>query len=198
MSERGPSSGRGTRVSGSVITGLLLVPATAIAAVAIVGATARPPAAEAIEEVTEITKAVEETTTTSTLVDIDGLSDAEALEKACTESAEHLIERESDESIDELEMAALDALRQICDEHGMTIAGPPEPEAIVKVVTVRTAPATTTTDAPDNFDDDDDEYEEHDDDDDDHHEDDDHEEDEDEEDDHDDEDDEDEKDEKDD
>jgi hypothetical protein len=152
-----------------VIAGLLLVPATAIAAVAIVGATARPPAAEAIEEATETTEAVVDTTTTSTLVDVDGLSDAEALAKACTESAEYLIERELDESIDELEMAALDALRQICDEHGMTIAGPPEPEPIVQVVTVREAPAPSTTAAPDasgeddhsEYDDDDEDHEDH-------------------------------------
>jgi hypothetical protein len=160
MSERGPSSGRGTRVSGSVIAGLLLVPATAIAAVAIVGATTRPPAAEAIEEVTETTEAIEDTTTTSTLVDVESLSDAEALAKACTESAEDLIERELDESIDDLEMAALDALRQICDEHGMTIAGPPEPEPIVQVVTVREAPATSTTGAPDASTEEDSEYDE--------------------------------------
>ena len=178
MSERGPSKGRGTRVSGSVIAGLLLVPATAIAAVAIVGATARPPAAEAIDEVTETTAAIEDTTTTSTLVDVGGLADAEALEKACTESAEYLIEQELEESLDELEVAALDALRQICDEHGMTIAGPPEPEPIVQVVTVVDAPSTTTTDtsdavASDDYDDDD-EYEDHDEDEDDedeHHED---------------------------
>lgn len=161
MSERGPSSARGTRVSGSVIAGLLLVPVTAIAAVAIVGATARPPAAEAIEEVTETTEAIEDTTTTSVLVDVDSLSDADALAKACTESAEDLIEQERDESIDELEMAALDALRQICDEHGLMIAGPPEPEPIVQVVTVRQAPpSSSTTQAHDAYIDDD-EYEDH-------------------------------------
>jgi hypothetical protein len=172
MSERRPSSGRGTRVSGSVIAGLLLVPATALAAVAIVGATTRPPAAEAIEGVTETTVVIEDSTTTSTVIDVEGLTDAEALEKACTESAEHLIAQELDESIDELEMAALDALRQICDEHGMTIAGPPEPEPIVQVVTVQQAPQTTTTDTSDAYvdeDHDDDEDEHHDEDDEDEH-----------------------------
>ncbi|MCL1601073.1 MAG: hypothetical protein M3112_06010, partial [Actinomycetia bacterium] len=162
MSERGPSKGRGTRVSGSVIAGLLLVPATAIAAVAIVGATARPPAAEAIEEVTTTTEAIDEPTTTSTTTDVSGLTDAEALEKACTESAQELLERELDDSIDELETAALDALRQICDENGMTIAGPPEPAPIVTVVTVEDTSTTSTTDASDTYvdgdDDDDDRY----------------------------------------
>jgi hypothetical protein len=190
MSERGPTSGKGARVSGSVIAGLLLVPATAIAAVAIVGATVRPPTAEAIEGVTETTEAIEDTTTTTTLVDVEGLSDAEALEKACTESAERLIEQELDESIDDLEMAALDALRQICDEHGLTVAGPPEPEPIVQVVTVKQDP-TTTTEEPDVYIDeddgdydDDDKYEDHEDEDheDEDHEDEDHEDEEDEED----------------
>jgi hypothetical protein len=191
MSERGPTSGKGARVSGSVIAGLLLVPATAIAAVAIVGATVRPPTAEAIEGVTETTEAIEDTTTTTTLVDVEGLSDAEALEKACTESAERLIEQELDESIDDLEMAALDALRQICDEHGLTVAGPPEPEPIVQVVTVKQDPTTTTTEEPDVYIDeddgdydDDDKYEDHEDEDheDEDHEDEDHEDEEDEED----------------
>jgi hypothetical protein len=173
MSERGPTSGKGARVSGSVIAGLLLVPATAIAAVAIVGATVRPPTAEAIEGVTETTEAIKDTTTTTTLVDVEGLSDAEALEKACTESAERLIEQELDESIDDLEMAALDALRQICDEHGLTIAGPPEPEPIVQVVTVKQDPTTTTTEEPDVYiddydDDDDDKDEDHEDEEDEH------------------------------
>ena len=172
MSERGPSKGRGTRVSGSVIAGLLLVPLTAVAAVAIVGATSRPPAAQAAEESTTTT---EMESTTTTLVDVDSLTDAEALAQACTTSAQNLIEREMDESISELEIAALDALRTICDEHGMPIAGPPEPEAIVQVVTVNEAPQDGTTDDQsgthdDDYEDDDyDDDHDHDDDDDDDH-----------------------------
>jgi hypothetical protein len=144
-----------------VIAGLLLVPATAIAAVAIVGATARPPAAEAAQESTTTTEQTAEETTTTTLVDIDSLTDAEALEQACTTSAVQLIEREMDETISDLETAALDALRTICDEHGIPIAGPPQPEPIVRVVTVKQAPQDTTSqDAVSN-----DEYAGHDDDD---------------------------------
>jgi hypothetical protein len=168
MSERGNSSGRGTRVSGSVITGLLLVPATAIAAVAIVGATTRPPAAEAVDlvaEITTTTEQIEEGTTTSTTVadHLDELSNEEALRTACTSGAEALIESETEESIGDLESAALDALRQICDEHGMTIAGPPEPEPIVRVVTVRASENTTSNAAETSADPDDDEYDDHDD-----------------------------------
>jgi len=167
-----------------VITGLLLVPATAIAAVAIVGATSRPPAAEAFEETTSTTQEIEAetttttTTTTTTNVDVEGLSGEEALREACTESAEGLLERELDESISDIETAALDALRQICDEHGMPIAGQPEPEAIVQVITVNETPQndvatdvveTDGYDDDDDYDhDDDDDYDDHDDDDDDH------------------------------
>jgi hypothetical protein len=132
------------RVTGSVIAGLLLVPATAIAAVAIVGATAQPPAAEAFDEslVSTTTEAVADSTTTTSLV--AGMSEAEAVEQACTVSAMELINREVDETLTDLEAAALDALRQICEEHGMPIAGPPVPEAVVRVVKVA-APAQTTT-----------------------------------------------------
>ena len=188
MSERGPSKGRGTRVSGSVIAGLLLVPLTAVAAVAIVGATSRPPAAEAAEDLTTTTEVAELESTTTTLVDLESLTDAEALEQACTTSAQHLIEREMDESISDLETAALDALRTICDEHGIPIAGPPEPEAIVRVVTVKQAPqddqsAVQGADEYNDDHDDDDHDDDHDDDDhDDDHDDDDHEDEEDEED----------------
>jgi hypothetical protein len=175
MAQRGPSRGTGKRVSGSVITGLLLVPATAIAAVAIVGATTRPSAAEALEETTTTTEEIAEETTTTTIVDIEGLSDEEALREACTESAEELLEREFDESISDVETAALDALRQICEEHGLPIAGPPEPEAIVQVITVKETPQdAVAVDVVASDDHDDDDYDDHDDHDDDEEGDDDH------------------------
>jgi hypothetical protein len=163
-----------------VITGLLLVPATAIAAVAIVGATTRPPAAEAFEETTSTTQEIEEATTTTTIIDVEGLSDEEALREACTESAEGLLERELDESITDIETAALDALRQICEEHGMPIAGQPEPEAIVQVITVRENPQNDVAidvveadghDDDDDYDDHDEDEEDEEDEEDDHHED---------------------------
>jgi len=165
MTQRRPSRGGGTRVSGSVIAGLLLVPATAIAAVAIVGATARPPSAEALEETTSTTQQDTEETTT-TLVDVEGLSDEDALEEACTGSAQELLERELDESIDEIEIAALDALRQICEEHGMPIAGPPVPESIVRVISVTDDSDEYSDD--DEYDRDDEHDDDHDEDDDDH------------------------------
>ena len=107
MARREQNKARANRVTGSVIAGLLLVPATAIAAVAIVGATARPPAAEALDEfLTTTTSEVVESTTTTTVE--TGLSDAQTISQACTVSATELINREVDETLTGLEAAALE------------------------------------------------------------------------------------------
>ncbi len=150
----------GLGISGAVLTGLLLVPATAIAAVAIV-ATTRPPAvlAEEITTTTSTTTTAIDTTTTT----VDG---GEAIDEACTDGAEDLIEKEQDQSISEIEAAALDALREVCAANGMTVAGPPVPDDVVRVVT-RTSSGSSpgTTIADDEYEDhDDDDYGDHDDD----------------------------------
>jgi len=179
---RGTGGGSGVKLTGSVIAGLLLVPASAIAAVAIVTATSGTPAAEAMDETTTT---VAQLTTTTVVEALDVLDDSGKIEDACTVDAQKLIEHELDGSITDLQAAALDALREVCDQNGMPIAGPPAPEPVTRVVTVATpAPASTTT-APDSTEstygddhrgDDDDEYEHEDEDhEDEHHEDEDHE-----------------------
>lgn len=162
MSNAGrPKQGR--KVTGSVIAGLLLVPATAIAAVAIVGATSSETTDEAFDEGATITVEVEaELASMDADSSDDDLSDLE--KEACEGGAEELIEREADGTITDLEAAALDALREICDEAGMTLEGPPQPDPVVQVVTV-------VNDSPDSSDGthhDDDSEGEHEDDDDDH------------------------------
>lgn len=144
MARREQNKAKANRVTGSVIAGLLLVPATAIAAVAIVGATAQPPAAEALDESLESTTTLEVVDSTTTTSVVPGMSEDEMVEQACTVSAMELVNREVDETLTGLESAALDALRQICEEHGMPLAGPPVPEAVVRVVKVA-APAQTAT-----------------------------------------------------
>ena len=151
---------------------------TAIAAAAIVGSVARPPAADA-----DVFAVADATTTTAVVTTTTEEPDDNAARAiACTTGVAELIEAELDGSIDPLQAAALDALRQICDDDGYTVAGPPASEPIIEVVTVR-QPASSAGDDDDSaYSDDDDEY-------DDDHDDDEHEDEEDEEDEHEDEDD---------
>lgn len=131
------------KLTGAIIAGLLIVPATAITALAIVGSVSRAPAAQAATGTTTTTMAVAETTAaTSTTEPVDKLSDDEALVEACTSEADDLLEKELDQSINGVEAAALDALREICAANGMPIAGPPAPAPIVQVVTVSGSPTS--------------------------------------------------------
>lgn len=150
MPDKRPVRGTKGGVSGAVLAGVLLVPATAIAAVAIVGATSRPPAAEAADAAptSTTTTAVEETTSTVLEAADDGLSDEDAIHEACTNGALELIDKEIDESLTDIEAAALDALRAICAEHDLEIADPPAPEDVVKVVRVQERSTTTSTTEP--------------------------------------------------
>ncbi len=120
------------------------------------------------------------------------------IDTACGEEGLELVDRETAETITELEQAALDALRPICLEAGLALPDAAVPPAIVLVETVVSPPKVTTTAPPAGGDgvtgddsDHDDDYDEDDDhDDEDYDEDDDHDEDEDDDDeDHDDEDD---------
>ncbi|MEN8235563.1 MAG: hypothetical protein ABFR89_11665 [Actinomycetota bacterium] len=145
----------GSRLTGAIAAGLLLVPATAIAALAIVGSVSRPPAAVAATDLstTSTTGAPETSLTTSTTVTDDERTDEEAIQDACTLDAQELLEKELDASITEVEAAALDALREICEAHDLPIAGPPVPEPIVQVVSVR-GPSSSSIAADDQGDDD--------------------------------------------
>jgi hypothetical protein len=115
---------------------------TALAAAALVGSVTRAPSAEA-DSLDTTTTSIEveqnESTTTTTLDE-----DAAAL-IACTDGAAELIAAEADGSIDPLQAAALDALREICDEQGFIVAGPPEPEPIISVVNVTSSSRSATS-----------------------------------------------------
>ncbi len=148
----------------AVLIGALLVPATAIAAVAIVGATTRAPSAQAASDDVG-------STTTSEAVPSSNLDD-DSIAEACTDGAEKLLEKEAHGDLSELETAALDALRGVCDEAGMAIAGPPAADPIIQTVFAN----SQNSGDDDSFDDDaDDEYEHEEEDEYEHHEDEDHE-----------------------
>ena len=183
------SKGSGSRLTASIIAGLVLVPLSAIAAVALVGAMGEAPAEETFDatSTTLVTTTTMVETAAVEAANDDGTGE-DATRQACTSDADLLIERELDGSITDLEAAALDALRQICEDADMPIAGPPVPAPIVKTVTVSKTQPTTTVPSDSSYDDDhDDDYDDdHDDDyDDDDHDDDDEDDHEDDEDDHD-------------
>jgi hypothetical protein len=143
---RGGAKKTGTKLSTSLIVGLLLVPLSAVAAVALVN----PESSSATQDAsaTTTTVAVETTTTmaetTTTTAEITGADD---LALACGEQGQELVDKEADDSITPLEQAALDSLRAICSEEGMELSGPPAPEPVVQTETVVAGPppATTTT-----------------------------------------------------
>ena len=140
----------GSRFSTSLIIGLLLVPLSAVAAVALVN----PDASAEPEEVAAT--AVAETTTTMTAVaetTVPEIASDEDLELACGEQGMALTTKEADATISPLEQAALDSLRAICLAEGMELPGPPAPEAVIETVTVVAAPASSGAATSDTFDD---------------------------------------------
>jgi hypothetical protein len=143
----------GFRFSTSLIIGLLLVPLSAVAAVALVS-----PDAPAQAEAAVVTTVAEPTTTSTTVVQTTvgpQIASAEDLATACGDQGLSLVAKEGDGTITPLEQAALDSLRAICSDEGMDLPGKPAPDAVVETVTVAAAPAshgssgsTTTTGAP--------------------------------------------------
>lgn len=127
------------KLSTSLILGLLLVPLSAVAAVALVN-----PDASADPEET-VASAGAETSTTTTLAQagvIPETATSDDLELACGEQGLMLVAKEADASISPLEQAALDSLRAICISEDMELPGPPAPDAVVETVTVVAAPSS--------------------------------------------------------
>jgi mRNA-degrading endonuclease toxin of MazEF toxin-antitoxin module len=157
MAERRTGGKGSTKLTASVVGGLIMVPLSAIAAVAIVGATSGSPSQAAPDEVTTTSYATTTTLGTVTVEQVRSM-DEDHITEACTTDAATLVDLEQSDAITELQTAALDALREICAAHDMAIAGPPGGGTVVKVVTV---PAATTTTLDDSSDDStaDDQYE---------------------------------------
>jgi len=171
-----------TRFTASLIAGLLLIPASAVGAFTIVSnATAEPTVAPAAPPTTAPsvpTEAPATTVTTTTVPTTEVVvaeppqaSDAD-LAAACGPEGLALVEAEAAELLDDVQQAALDALRQICDGAGLALPGPPAPPPEVVTVTVGDAVTsvvggamqTSYDDDHDEYEDDD-EYEDHDEDD---------------------------------
>ncbi len=147
-----------------LVVGTLSIPALVLAATSLVG-----PDDAGVAEATTTTSSttvatVESTPTTgSTTTTVDP---AEALAQACGEDGLDLVAAETDGSITDIEQAALDALRPLCDEAGLSLPLPTAPEPIVVVQTVEASAPIASASSPGagQFDDDHDEddHEDHD------------------------------------
>ncbi len=135
-------AGRFTKksLSVSMIVGTVLVPLSAFAAIWLTD----PGQAEAEALTTTLATAPEPSvdTTAATVVVSDPRAD---LLKACGPEGMQLVVLEEDGSITEVQQAALDALRELCDQEGMALPDKPPLEANVRTVIV---PATAPTTAP--------------------------------------------------
>ncbi len=149
MSNR--AKGDGKRFSTSLIIGLLLVPLSAVAAVALVN-----PDATAESDETVAAEVVATTTTTQAVdeYEVPEIASAGDLELACGDEGMELAFKEGEGTITALEQAALDSLRAICEAEGLPLPGPPAPEAVVETVTVVAAPASDAASSDSDDDDD--------------------------------------------
>ena len=152
-----------TLISGLVV-GVLSIPALVFA-----GTTAFGPDDDGVTSEASTTTMVSASTipdddlpTTSTTVDLDTESAAD-LTSACGDDGLALVAAEADGSITEIQQAALDALRPLCEEAGLALPAPTAPDPVVVETVVETVMETTGqpgTTMPG----DDDEYEHHEDD----------------------------------
>lgn len=129
-----------------LIGGVLVIPALALASSTILGTNTVEAEATAAT-VAPATVAVSATTTTVVT------ATAGDIRRACGGDGETLVTAESDGSITDIQQAALDALRPICEGEGRPLAGPPTPEPVVV-----TASPTASGGAAVSFDDNDDDH----------------------------------------
>lgn len=153
-------------ISLSVILGTLLVPLSAVAALVLTDT------ADTSGEVGSPTTTSTSVPTTQTQASVDENSLDDDLAEACGPAGMELVSLEMQGSLTDIQQAALDSLREVCDQEAMPLPAKPTPEPIVETVFVSDGPSATTVPTLPRYtdsDDDHDEYEyEYEDDDDDH------------------------------
>ncbi len=135
---RSPKSG----VSLSIVMGTLLVPLSAVAAIWLTGP------GEPADAATPTTTTAPVATSASS---VD--TSAQDLAAACGQDGMQLVSLEAAGKITDVQQAALDALRDICDQQGTPLPPAPETSQVVERVVVQgrapttpaTPPASTTT-----------------------------------------------------
>jgi hypothetical protein len=143
---RAPSRAAKNSLSLSMILGTLLVPVSAIAAIWL----SDPGQVAEAETPTTTTTTVATTSQPAPAFNNVGATEAD-LRAACGYVGMTLVDAERNGTISDVQQAALDALRDICDEQGLSLPPPPTPETVVKTVVVpddSSDSATTTTTSP--------------------------------------------------
>lgn len=119
----------------SILVGTLLVPLTALAAIWLTdpdrGEEPSIPTTNAIPATTATTQSTSDAT-------IDITADLQA---ACGPEGMQLVSLEESQAITDVQQAALDALRGVCEQQGIPLPSKPAPEPIVQTVVL---PATAT------------------------------------------------------
>lgn len=129
-----------------LIGGVLVIPALALASSTILGTNT----VEAEATAATVAPVIAEVPATTTTVVTATAGD---VRRACGRDGATLVAAESDGSITDIQQAALDALRPICEGEGRPLAGPPTPEPVIV-----TASPTASGGAAAAFDSDDDHH----------------------------------------
>jgi hypothetical protein len=167
-----PASGVRRTVSLSVVAGTILVPLSAVAALLLTGSPSSD--AAAVSTTSSVASAVSPQDATETTKGRGG-----DLKAACGPEGMGLVALEQSGTITTVQQAALDALREICEQEGMPLPDRPAPEPVTETVLVAddssgssTAPLSTVPSFENDDDHEDDEdhedHEDHEDDDDEH------------------------------
>jgi hypothetical protein len=124
-----PAGKRRQSLSASVVLGIVLVPLAAFAASVLVDS-------EEPSETSSTTVPAAVAPTQPAAVPSPETASADDLAAACGDAGLVLVDAEADGSISEVQQAALDGLREVCDQQGMPLPGKPAPEPIVQTVVV--------------------------------------------------------------
>lgn len=140
----------------SIIVGTLLVPLSALAAIWLTGSDVSDE--DSAATTTTFAPAV---TAPSTPAETVSSVTQEDLQTACGPEGMQLVALEEQGTISDVQQAALDALRDLCEQQGLALPAKPASEPIVQTVVVpATSPPTTASPATSStYDDDHDEYE---------------------------------------
>lgn len=147
---RRPGKPSGSKLTISIIAGMMLIPVSAVAAVMLTDHEPAP----AVAEDTTTTVATQPPPTVAELVYANVGATAEDLEYACGEGGLWLVDAESSGTITPVQQAALDALRGICEGQGTPLPGKAAPPPLVQTRTVTVAvpappsPASAAVTAP--------------------------------------------------
>jgi hypothetical protein len=139
-----PGKPSGSKLTVSIIAGMMLIPVSAVAAVMMTDHEPTP----AVAEDTTTTVATQPPPSVAEIVYANVGATAEDLEYACGEGGQWLVDAETSETITPVQQAALDALRGICEGQGTPLPGKAAPPPLVQTRTVTVAVPAPAPPAP--------------------------------------------------